>query len=54
VKSAKNLDSLRSLATRYAEKSWARFRVGEVKFKKSTLSPEGPVYEDLASVPLKN
>ena len=54
VKSAKNLDSLRSLATRYAEQSWVRFRVGEVKFKKSTLSPEGPVYEDLASVPLKN
>ncbi|NLZ30170.1 MAG: RNA 2',3'-cyclic phosphodiesterase [Methanomicrobiales archaeon] len=31
---------------------FGRFRVGTIKLKKSTLTPRGPIYEDLAEVTL--
>jgi 2'-5' RNA ligase len=53
VRSARNLDALRALADRHASETFARMRVDAVVLKKSTLTPEGPAYEDLARVPLR-
>lgn len=53
VKSPKNLDALRKFKKENAGAAFGSFTVDAVHFKKSTLTPEGPVYEDLAAVPLK-
>jgi 2'-5' RNA ligase len=52
IKSPRNLGALRALAAQNKDSSFGRFRADCVKLKKSTLTPQGPVYEDLFSVPL--
>ena len=47
IKSPKNLQQLRELAKACAGKEFGRTRVDEIVLFKSTLSPGGPVYEEL-------
>lgn len=49
---AKTLNELRALQSQTAESEFARFKSPCVCFKKSTLTPQGPVHEDLAVVKL--
>ncbi|MCX6767465.1 MAG: RNA 2',3'-cyclic phosphodiesterase [Candidatus Micrarchaeota archaeon] len=53
VRSAMNTEALKALGQKYATHSFGFFRAASASFKKSTLTPGGPVYEDLATVELK-
>ncbi len=44
---------LAEILNRYADRVFGRSRITEVKLKKSTLTPKGPIYEDLLVVKLK-
>lgn len=53
IRSAKNVEALKDFRKAHGAESFGTFRAGTVAFKKSTLTPNGPVYEDLAVVKLK-
>jgi 2'-5' RNA ligase len=48
VRSGRNREELMELVDQYASKGLGKFRVKDIKLKKSTLTPKGPIYEDLA------
>ncbi len=52
IRGRKNIDALKALKEKHANDSFCSFRAKTVSFKKSTLTPQGPVYEDLAAVEL--
>jgi len=53
IRSARNADSLKAFKKKHEGDSFGTFRADTVTFKKSTLTPNGPVYEDLAVISLK-
>lgn len=53
VKKAKDTGHIRDVLNEYRGKTFAELTVRNVKLKKSTLTPQGPVYEDLAAIELK-
>lgn len=48
VKSGINSEQLMELVQQNAAKEFGHFQVSSIKLKKSTLTPKGPIYEDLA------
>lgn len=53
VRSPRGLDALRALQEKHSKTFFSEARVNEMVFKKSTLTREGPVYEDIARIPLR-
>ncbi len=53
VKRAKDTAHIRDVLNEYRSKTFAELTVRNVILKKSTLTPQGPVYEDLAVIELK-
>lgn len=53
VRSPRGLDALRALQEKYEKTFFGETLVREIVFKKSTLTREGPIYEDVARTPLK-
>jgi len=53
IRGRKNIEALKALKQRHENDSFASFRAKTISFKKSTLTPTGPVYEDLAALELK-
>jgi 2'-5' RNA ligase len=47
VRSGLNRDQLMEIVQRNENKEFGKFRVKSIKLKKSTLTPKGPIYEDL-------
>lgn len=47
VKGSRNLQALAKLIAQYEAEDFGSLTVREVKLKKSTLTPKGPIYEDL-------
>lgn len=52
IKSSRNINSLRRLALENKDVVFGSFKVDCVKLKESTLTAEGPVYEDIESIAL--
>lgn len=52
VKSMRNIDDALSILREYAQVKFGKFMVRDVRLKKSTLTPSGALYEDLAVKPL--
>ncbi len=50
VKSGKGVEKLREIWRRRKDDHFVEFRINEVKLFKSTLTPRGPIYEELYSV----
>jgi 2'-5' RNA ligase len=48
VRSGLNREELMQMVDQYAAKEFGKFPVKAIKLKKSTLTPKGPIYEDLA------
>ena len=48
VRSGVNRDQLIDLVYQHAGKNFGKFQVNAIKLKKSTLTPKGPIYEDLS------
>ncbi len=48
VRSGLNRDQLMELVQHHASKVFGKFPVKTIKLKKSTLTPQGPIYEDLS------
>ena len=53
VKGSRNLSSLTRMIIEMGELELGEMRVTEVRLKKSTLTPRGPIYETLHRVPLR-
>lgn len=53
IKAPRNLDGLRRLKQSLETRVFGEFTVEKVVLKKSTLTPEGAVYEDLNTFPLQ-
>jgi 2'-5' RNA ligase len=53
VKSVRNKSSVLSLLERLKEQEFGEVCVDKLKLKKSTLTPQGPIYEDLLVVEAK-
>jgi 2'-5' RNA ligase len=53
VKSVRNKPSVLSLLERLKEQEFGEVYVDKLKLKKSTLTPQGPIYEDLLVVEAK-
>jgi len=47
VKSGEYREELMDLVRRHSNHDFGKFRVSAIKLKKSTLTPRGPIYEDL-------
>lgn len=47
MKSAKNKDKVKSLINEFGEVSIGEMTVNKISLKKSTLTPSGPIYEDI-------
>lgn len=47
MKSAKNKNQVKSTIEEYSEIDIGEMEVGEIRLKKSTLTPAGPIYEDI-------
>ena len=47
MKSAKNKDKVKSLISEFGEVSIGEMTVNKISLKKSTLTPSGPIYEDI-------
>ncbi|MEW5956029.1 MAG: RNA 2',3'-cyclic phosphodiesterase [Candidatus Micrarchaeota archaeon] len=54
VKGRRNLDALKALQRKNAAAGFGSCYAKKICFKKSTLGPQGPVYEDLAALELKS
>jgi 2'-5' RNA ligase len=54
VKSGKNKDDLLQAISQYETKKLGEEIIEKLKLKKSTLTPKGPIYEDLHAFPLKD
>ncbi len=52
VKKPKNLDALRALKEKHSQTVFGRTLVRELAFKKSTLTPNGPKYENIELIKL--
>ncbi|MFH0835762.1 MAG: RNA 2',3'-cyclic phosphodiesterase [Candidatus Micrarchaeota archaeon] len=52
VKTARNLDALRELKEKHDSDDFGAFTISAIHFKKSTLTPQGPVYEDWTVIKL--
>ena len=50
----RNTKGIRPVVERYSEVYFGTVDVKEVKLKKSFLTPQGPIYSDMASVPLRH
>ncbi|MFX0169176.1 MAG: RNA 2',3'-cyclic phosphodiesterase [Candidatus Hodarchaeota archaeon] len=48
VKSGENREQLMKVVQDHANYDFGKFQVTHIKLKKSTLTPRGPIYEDLA------
>lgn len=48
VKSGEYREELMDLVRRHSNHDFGKFQVSAIKLKKSTLTPRGPIYEDLA------
>ncbi len=51
VKSVNNKSKLKEIFSKYREKSFGKFAVDKIKIVKSTLAPNGPVYETIYEIP---
>ena len=51
IKSMNNKDRLISLINEFENQSFGKELIDSLKFKKSTLTPSGPIYEDLHVFP---
>ena len=47
MKSAKNKNQVKSTMEGHSESDIGEMEVGEIRLKKSTLTPAGPIYEDI-------
>jgi 2'-5' RNA ligase len=47
VRSGLNRDQLMEVVQQHTSKEFGKFQVKAIKLKKSTLTPKGPIYEDL-------
>jgi len=54
VKGRRNLEALKALQRKNAATDFGSCTAKKVCFKKSTLGPQGPLYEDLAALELKS
>lgn len=52
VKNAKGKKEINSLIDQYTETIFAEIPINNIKLKKSTLTPQGPIYETLKTIPL--
>jgi len=52
VKTAQGKEEIISLVDQYSETIFEEFLINHVTLKKSTLTPEGPIYETLKTIPL--
>ncbi|MDO5815827.1 MAG: 2'-5' RNA ligase family protein, partial [Methanobrevibacter sp.] len=47
MKSAKNKEKVKSIIEEFGEVEFGEMEVSKISLKKSTLTPQGPIYEDL-------
>ena len=52
VRSGVNRLQLMEIVNQHTNKEFGRYQIKAIKLKKSTLTPKGPIYEDLAIKPL--
>ncbi len=52
VKTAQGKEEIISLVDQYSETIFEEFPINHVTLKKSTLTPKGPIYETLKTIPL--
>jgi len=52
VKSSSGIEKSLGILREYEKTDFGSFRIEDVRLKKSTLTPGGPIYEDLGVVPL--
>ena len=54
MKSSKGKDQIVDLLKSYKDTLFAEMLVNEIHLKKSTLTPKGPIYETLSTIPLND
>lgn len=52
MKSARGKEKIIEVLRKYEDTLFAEIPVGEIHLKKSTLTPKGPIYESLSTIPL--
>lgn len=53
VRSPRNKETIANIVKRYESEPFGSFNIDQIKLKKSTLMPSGPIYEDLEVFELK-
>lgn len=53
VKGGRSLDRVREILRVHADETFGEHRVEDVRLKKSVLTPEGPVYSTVETIPLQ-